>query len=116
MKSICGEIESHDFEKWSSEKQHNLFNTVKIKNIKVYESLLTLAKTMNGHSLDLIKISVNFTWKNIIELEDLYIISMIIRTEQCNALFMDDEDFIAAIMKTPEKGKIFLDNLKLKYG
>lgn len=112
MESICGEIGKYDSERWSPEKQHDLFNAVKIKNIKVYESLLKLAKTMNGHSLDLIKIAMDLTWKNIAEWKDLYIISAMVHT----ALFMDDEDFITAIMKTPEKGKIFLENLQLKYG
>ena len=104
--ALC--VGDYDSDRWSPEKQHELFNKIKSKNVKVYEKLLKQAKSMNGHSLDMISIATKMTWQEVIDTDDGYIMRSILCTKELAALYLDDKGFIDWVMKTPESGKKFI--------
>ena len=130
-------VGSHDLDRWSPQKQHDLFDKIKSKNVKVYEKLLTRAKSMNGHSLDMISIATKMTWQQVVDAADGHIISTIIATKMtwqqvidaCDghiirtiinqselaALYLEDQEFINWVMQAPKAGEKFIRELKDEY-
>ncbi len=108
-------VGSYDLERWSPQKQHDLFNKIKSQNVKVYEKLLKQAKSMNGHSLDMIRIATNMTWRQVIDAKDGYMVRTIINQKELAALYLDDQEFIDWVMKTPKEGEKFIKEVKKEY-
>ena len=115
IEPIALSVASDDSVRWSPQKQHDLFDKIKNINSKVYEKLLKRAKIMNGHSLDMISIPTKMTWQEVIDTEDGYIINTIINRKELSALYLNDRGFIDWIMKTPESGTKFMEELKKEY-
>ena len=91
LEPIAGSIDHYDSDRWSIEKQHELFDAIKAKNINIYEELMDNARYMNGHSLDMISIAMYSPWKDIIK--NPYFLKSIL-TEKCLLeLFSKDADY-----------------------
>ncbi len=115
IEPIALSVGSYDSDRWSPQKQHDLFDKIKSMNSKVYDELLKRAKIMNGHSLDMISIPTKMTWQEVIDTEDGYIINTIINRKELSALYLNDQGFINWIMKTPKSGTKFMEELKKEY-
>ena len=113
MESIVGCVGSYDNKRWSPEKQHELFNLIRIKNKNVYRKMLLLAPSMNGHSCDIAKIAVTMSWQQIMDTNDNYLIWSIPTSIELAALFLNDEVFIEYLSKN--YGYEYLNKIRTQF-
>ena len=98
--------------RWSPEKVKRLFDDVSVFSVKIYEELIKDITSMNSHSLDMINVFLNNSWKSV--KKDKYLMFAISGNDLMIGLMMHDQEFVNYLKANENKyfNKVYSKYLK----